>query len=44
MSIFISTGLVSIHHGKVRVGGRIIYSADDGDDLDDSDPDDDLHI
>ncbi|KAF8360711.1 hypothetical protein PRIPAC_87634 [Pristionchus pacificus] len=37
-------GLVSIHHGKVRVGGRIIYSADDGDDLDDSDPDDDLHI
>ncbi|GMT16753.1 hypothetical protein PFISCL1PPCAC_8050, partial [Pristionchus fissidentatus] len=37
-------GLVAIHHGKVRVGGRIIYSADDADDLDDSDPDDDLHI
>ncbi|GMR37063.1 hypothetical protein PMAYCL1PPCAC_07258, partial [Pristionchus mayeri] len=37
-------GLVSIHRGKVRVGGRIIYDADDGDDLDDSDPDDDLHI
>ena len=39
-------GIVSLHSkgGKVKVGGRIIYSADDADDLDDSDPDDDLHI
>uniref|UniRef100_A0A0N5AYW9 Elongator complex protein 5 n=1 Tax=Syphacia muris TaxID=451379 RepID=A0A0N5AYW9_9BILA len=29
---------------KIRAGGRIIYTPDDGDDLDDSDPDDDLEI
>uniref|UniRef100_A0A1I7ZT46 Elongator complex protein 5 n=1 Tax=Steinernema glaseri TaxID=37863 RepID=A0A1I7ZT46_9BILA len=29
---------------KIRVGGQIIYTPDEEDDLDDSDPDDDLMI
>ena len=29
---------------KVRVGGQIIYEPDEADDLDDSDPDDDLNL
>jgi hypothetical protein len=29
---------------KVRAGGQIIYSPDEADDLDDSDPDEDLMI
>lgn len=29
---------------KVRVGGQIIYTPDEADDLDDSDPDDDLNL
>lgn len=29
---------------KVRVGGKIIYTPDKDDDLDDSDPDDDLNL
>ncbi|CAJ0577895.1 unnamed protein product, partial [Mesorhabditis spiculigera] len=40
-------GLVDIRMSsgrKVKVGGQIIYTPDDGDDLDDSDPDDDLNL
>ncbi|CAI4226546.1 unnamed protein product [Auanema sp. JU1783] len=39
-------GLVNLRLSdkKVRVGGQIIYTPDDGDDLDDSDPDDDLNL
>lgn len=40
-------GLVGLnmHSGKrVRAGGQIIYTPDAADDLDDSDPDDDLMI
>ncbi|VDM50194.1 unnamed protein product [Toxocara canis] len=40
-------GLVGISASgkrKVRAGGRIIYTPDEADDLDDSDPDDDLQI
>ncbi|CCD73653.1 Elongator complex protein 5 [Caenorhabditis elegans] len=29
---------------KIRVGGQIVYEPDQEDDLDDSDPDDDLNI
>lgn len=29
---------------KVRAGGRIIYTPDEADDFDESDPDDDLEI
>ncbi|CAJ0919788.1 unnamed protein product, partial [Mesorhabditis belari] len=40
-------GLVDIRMGsgrKVRAGGRVIYTPDQDDDLDDSDPDDDLNL
>ncbi|KAI6220492.1 Elongator complex protein 5 [Aphelenchoides besseyi] len=40
-------GLVSLNIGagkKIRAGGQIIYTPDQGDDLDDSDPDEDLMI
>uniref|UniRef100_A0A1I7XD80 Elongator complex protein 5 n=1 Tax=Heterorhabditis bacteriophora TaxID=37862 RepID=A0A1I7XD80_HETBA len=39
-------GLVNLRHAerKVRVGGQVIYVPDANDDLDDSDPDDDLNL
>lgn len=44
---FMALGMVDIRmssNKKVRVGGQVIYTPDDGDDLDDSDPDDDLNL
>lgn len=45
--IFIRLGLVSLNitsGRKVRAGGQIIYTPDANDDLEDSDPDDDLMV